>query len=133
MMQDPTSPFDFHVLFSGPADSPYAGGVNVWLVHVVLPAEYPFKSPSIGFSNCIFHPNIEQRYSDRRVDIDWIGISIRCLALISFGPLTHVLNVNVNVVPGRSGSVCLDVINQTWSAMYELNNVFEMFLPQLLL
>jgi len=32
-----------------------------------------------------------------------------------------------------SGSVCLDVINQTWSPMYELINVFDVFLPQLLL
>ncbi|KAI5059904.1 hypothetical protein GOP47_0024324 [Adiantum capillus-veneris] len=32
-----------------------------------------------------------------------------------------------------SGSVCLDVINQTWSPMSELVNVFEVFLPQLLL
>jgi ubiquitin-conjugating enzyme E2 H len=28
--------------------------------------------------------------------------------------------------------VCLDVINQTWSPMYEMINIFEMFLPQLL-
>ena len=33
----------------------------------------------------------------------------------------------------RSGSVCLDVINQTWSPMYELINIFSIFLPQLLL
>ena len=38
----------------------------------------------------------------------------------------------VNSFYDRSGSVCLDVINQTWSPMYDMINIFEVFLPQLL-
>ncbi|KAI1473005.1 ubiquitin-conjugating enzyme/RWD-like protein [Daldinia caldariorum] len=92
---------EFYVRFKGPAETPFENGT--WKVHVELPDQYPYKSPSIGFVNRIFHPNIDE--------LTWLRKAISW---------------------NRSGSVCLDVINQTWSPMFDMINIFEVFLPQLL-
>lgn len=92
--------------------APFAGGQ--WKVHVELPDQYPYKSPSIGFVNKIFHPNIDELS----------GPSL-CICI------SRLLSPS-NLLSRRSGSVCLDVINQTWSPMFDMINIFEVFLPQLL-
>ena len=87
----------------------------MWKIHVELPDGYPYKSPSIGFMNKIFH-----RAQSRCRTYTHLKLTSR-----SYCPLT----ANIDEV---SGSVCLDVINQTWSPMFDMINIFEVFLPQLL-
>jgi len=49
----------FLVKLKGPKDTPYFG--FEWDIRFTLPKEYPFKSPSVGFVQHIYHPNIDER------------------------------------------------------------------------
>ena len=77
-------------ILNGPKDTPYEG-LN-WKIIISFPDSYPFSSPSVGFIDKIWHPNVDY----------------------------------------NSGSVCLNVLNQSWSPIYSALLIVETFLPQLL-
>jgi len=74
----------------GPKDSYYENGI--WKIVIHIPKNYPYNSPSVGFIDKIYHPNID---------------------LIS-------------------GSICLNTLNETWSPIYNLSHIYNIFIPQLL-
>lgn len=48
----------FHVLVSGPSESPYEGGL--FKLELFLPEEYPMAPPKVRFVTKIYHPNIDK-------------------------------------------------------------------------
>eukprot|EP00735_Rhodelphis_limneticus_P013803 TRINITY_DN775_c0_g1::TRINITY_DN775_c0_g1_i1::g.18339::m.18339 TRINITY_DN775_c0_g1::TRINITY_DN775_c0_g1_i1::g.18339 ORF type:complete len:152 (+),score=24.76,sp/Q94A97/UBC35_ARATH/77.55/6e-82,UQ_con/PF00179.21/2.4e-51,Prok-E2_B/PF14461.1/4.3e-05,UEV/PF05743.8/0.023,RWD/PF05773.17/0.06 TRINITY_DN775_c0_g1_i1:43-498(+) len=48
----------FNVLVSGPADTPYEGGL--FKLELFLPEDYPMAPPKVRFLTKIYHPNIDK-------------------------------------------------------------------------
>lgn len=48
----------FHVVISGPGDSPFEGGK--FKLELFLPEEYPMAAPKVRFLTKIYHPNVDK-------------------------------------------------------------------------
>jgi ubiquitin-conjugating enzyme E2 N len=48
----------FHVIVTGPEDSPFEGGL--FKLELFLPEDYPMSAPKVRFITKIYHPNIDR-------------------------------------------------------------------------
>ena len=53
----------------GPEKSPYEEGV--FIIHLKIPNEYPFKPPAVNFLTKIFHPNIHDHVCMHTLHDGW--------------------------------------------------------------
>lgn len=55
---DDTNARYFHVIVTGPKDSPFEGGI--FKLELFLPEDYPMSAPKVRFITKIYHPNIDR-------------------------------------------------------------------------
>lgn len=110
-------------------------------MHVELPDQYPYKSPSIGFMNKIFHPNIDELLVKEQFREPW-SIMIQALTNLFSETFTGAAQYAWTSLI-RLGVQCLVSIIKLYChspnallikiICYEdMINIFESFLPQLL-
>jgi len=107
--------------------APFAGGI--WKIHVELPDQYPFKSPSIGFMNKIFHPNIDELCGQICKHY-----TVALTRLTRLGAVRSVWTSSIK--HGHPCSVShhllVLILRHRRASATDMINIFEVFLPQLL-
>lgn len=57
----------FFLILNSPTEGYYKG--FSWRIRFEIPKEYPFKSPSVGFYDKIFHPNVDEASGSICLDV----------------------------------------------------------------
>jgi len=99
------------IIAEGPKDTPFAGGNFV--LALTLPADYPFKPPTLAFQTKIYHPNVAN---------DATGAM--CLGLIradSWKPPTKMVDVLGSAYQMLSEPNIDDAVEQSIAKEYKEN------------
>jgi len=115
--------FEWQATISGPAESPYEGGV--FFITIKFPKDYPFRPPKLKFVTRIFHCNISP-YGEICLDIlkdQWSPALTISKVLLSLCSLLTDPNPDDPLVPAianllRSDKTKHDLQAQLWTLKF---------------